>query len=184
MDVLIEKKKIKLSLLKNNNGQFIDMGIPKNPRIINKDKFELLVESLRHSDLTQIRPLDVLKHENKFVVLSGNQRLRALKELKIKEVDCNVLKNALDPKIYRQIVLQANTNYGGWDHDDLANQWSEDELAMWGYADLPEMDEDELSPVEDEEEKPFYLKVEGEQELLMTLVDELNSKGVTVTVKS
>jgi len=56
-------------------------------------------------------------------------------------------------------------------------------LEMWGY-DVPEMDEEELAPVEAEEEKPFYLKVEGDQEILMVLVDELNAKGVTVTVKS
>jgi len=154
MDVLKEHRKIKVGLLKNNSGQFIDKGIPKNPRTIDKDKFELLLDSLKESGLTQIRPLDVLKHGDDFVVLSGNQRLRALKELKIKEVDCNVLKSDLDPKIYRQIVLQANTNYGDWRDDDLANEWSEEELAMWGYE-LPEMDEEELSPVETEEEKPF-----------------------------
>ena len=183
MDVLKEHKKIKLSFLKNNTGQFTHMGIPKNPRVINRNKFELLLDSLRDSDLTQIRPLDVLQYEGKFVVLSGNQRLRALKKLKINDVPCNILKNDLDPKIYRQIVLQANTNYGEWSDDDLANEWSEHELEMWGYE-LPEMGEEELSPVDTEEEKPFYLKVEGEQELLMTLVDELNIKGVTVTVKS
>jgi hypothetical protein len=183
MDVLKEHRKIKVSLLKNNNGQFIDKGIPKNPRIINKDNFQLLLDSLKESDLTQIRPLDVLQHGDDFVVLSGNQRLRALKKLKLKEINCNVLKDDLEPKIYRQIVMQANTNYGEWNHEDLANEWSEDELEMWGY-DLPEMDHEDLAPVETEEEKPFYLKVEGDQEILMTLVDELSSKGVSVTVKS
>ncbi len=159
------------------------MGIPKNPRIINTDRFQLLLDSLKESDLTQIRPLDVLKHGDDYVVLSGNQRLRALKKLKIKEVPCNVLRGDLQNKTYRQIVLQANTNYGEWNHSDLANEWSEEELEMWGY-DVPEMDEEDLAPVETEQENPFYLKVEGDQEILMTLVDELNSKGVTVTVKS
>jgi ParB-like chromosome segregation protein Spo0J len=183
MDVLKEHKKIKVGLLKNNDGQFIDKGIPKNPRVINKDNFQLLLDSLKESDLTQIRPLDVLKHGDDFVVLSGNQRLRALKKLKIKEVPCNILRDDLEPKIYRQIVMQANTNYGEWNHDDLANEWTEEELSMWGY-DLPEIDDEELAPVEVEEEKPLYLKVEGDQKTLMTLVDELNAKGVTVTVKS
>lgn len=147
MDILKEHRKIKVSCLKNNNGQFIDMGIPKNPRIINKDKFELLLDSLKQSDLTQIRPLDVLRHGDEYVVLSGNQRLRALKKLKIKEVPCNVLRGDLQNKTYRQIVLQANTNYGEWNHSDLANEWSEEELEMWGY-DVPEMDEEDLAPVE------------------------------------
>jgi ParB family chromosome partitioning protein len=165
MEVLKEHRKIKVSLLKNNNGQFIDIGIPKNPRVINKDNFELLVDSLKESDLTQIRPLDVLQHGDDYVVLSGNQRLRAAKALKIKEIPCNVLKDDLEPKIYRQIVMQANTNYGEWNHEDLANEWSEDELEMWGY-DVPEMDEEELAPVDDVPESAPAITVKGDLYLL------------------
>jgi hypothetical protein len=82
-----------VSNIRANRGQLADKGIPTNPRKITKDKYNLLLQSLEKSNLTQIRPLDVIEHEGKYIVLSGNQRLRALKELKVKEVPCNVLKN-------------------------------------------------------------------------------------------
>ena len=85
IDVLKEHKLIKTTLLRANKGQLVDRGIPKNPRKITKEKFNLLLQSLDKSNLTQIRPLDVIEHDGKFVILSGNQRLRALKELKIKK---------------------------------------------------------------------------------------------------
>lgn len=182
-DVLLSQKVIKTTQLRANKGQLVERGIPKNPRKITKDKYNLLVQSLDKSNLTQIRPLDVIPHEGKFIVLSGNQRLRALKELKIKEVPCNVLRDDLEPETYRQIVLQANTNYGEHDDDLLANEWDASELHEWGYN-LPEWEPITPEDAEQEEEKPAYLKVEGEQVLLLSLVDELTSKGLKVSVKS
>ena len=180
MNVLKEHKKIKVRLLRNNSGQFIDRGVPKNPRVINKDNFELLLDSLRESDLTQIRPLDVLQHGDDYVVLSGNQRLRAAKTLKLKEIPCNVLRDDLEPKIYRQIVMQANTNYGEWNHEDLANEWSEDELEMWGY-DLPEIDEDELKAEEDLSDKlsdKLAVEIECKTEHeLQVIFNEMEERG-------
>jgi hypothetical protein len=172
-----------VSNIRANRGQLVDKGIPTNPRKITKDKYNLLLQSLEKSNLTQIRPLDVIEHEGKYIVLSGNQRLRALKELKVKEVPCNVLRDDLEPEIYRQIVLQANTNYGEHDDDLLANEWDATELHEWGY-DLPEWEPITPESVDNEEEKETYLKVEGEQVLLLSLVDELTSKGLKVSVKS
>jgi len=142
-DVLKEHRPIKTTLLRANKGQLVDKGIPKNPRKIVKEKYNLLLQSLDKSNLTQIRPLDVIEHEGKFIVLSGNQRLRALKELKIKEVPCNVLRDDLEPETYRQIVLQANTNYGEHDDDLLANEWDAVELHEWGY-DLPDWETEKI----------------------------------------
>lgn len=183
IDVLLEQKQIKTTDLRANKGQLIERGIPTNPRKITKEKYNLLLQSLDKSNLTQIRPLDVIEHEGKYIVLSGNQRLRALKELKVKEVPCNILKDDLEPETYRQIVLQANTTYGEHDDDLLANEWDAVELHEWGY-DLPEWEPMTPEDVENEEEKSVYLKVEGEQVLLLSLVDELTAKGLKVSVKS
>lgn len=182
-DVLRELKKIKISQLRNNKGQLIERGIPKNPRKITKEKYNLLLQSLDTSNLTQIRPLDVIEHEGKYVVLSGNQRLRALRELKCKEVPCNILKDDLEPETYRQIVLQANTNYGEHDDDLLGNEWDPCELHQWGY-DLPEWDPIDIEDAEEKEETPIYLKIEGEQLMLLSLVEELKERGMKVSVKS
>ena len=142
-EVLVENRLIKTKELRANKGQLVDKGIPTNPRKITKEKYNLLLQSLEKSNLTQIRPLDVIEHDGKFIVLSGNQRLRALKELKIKEVPCNILRDDLEPETYRQIVLQANTNYGEHDDDLLANEWDAVELHEWGY-DLPCWEEEKI----------------------------------------
>ena len=183
VDVLHIHKVLPVSNIRANRGQLVDRGIPTNPRKITKDKYNLLLQSLEKSNLTQIRPLDVIEHEGKYIVLSGNQRLRALKELKIKEVPCNIIRDDLEPETYRQIVLQANTNYGEHDDDLLANEWDAGELHEWGY-DLPEWEPITPEDVDNEEEKETYLKVEGEQVLLLSLVDELTAKGLKVSVKS
>jgi hypothetical protein len=183
VDVLHIHKVLPVSNIRANKGQLIEKGIPTNPRKITKDKYNLLLQSLEKSNLTQIRPLDVIEHDGKYIVLSGNQRLRALKELKIKEVPCNILRDDLEPETYRQIVLQANTNYGEHDDDLLANEWDAVELHEWGYE-LPEWEPITPEDVEQEEEKALYLKVEGEQVLLLSLVDELTAKGLKVSVKS
>jgi hypothetical protein len=182
-NILIENKLLLIKDLRANKGQLVERGIPTNPRKITKEKYNLLLQSLDKSNLTQIRPLDVIEHAGKFIVLSGNQRLRALKELKCKEVACNVLRDDLSPETYRQIVLQANTNYGEHDDDLLANEWDAVELHEWGY-DLPEWEPITPEDAEKEEEKTVYLRVEGEQVLLLSLVDELTAKGLKVSVKS
>ena len=142
-DVLKEQRLIKTTDLRANKGQLVERGIPTNPRKIVKEKYNLLLQSLDKSNLTQIRPLDVIEHMGKYIVLSGNQRLRALKELKIKEVPCNILRDDLEPETYRQIVLQANTNYGEHDDDLLANEWDAVELHEWGY-DLPDWETEKI----------------------------------------
>ena len=182
-NILKENKILFIKDLRANKGQLVERGIPTNPRKITKDKYNLLLQSLDKSNLTQIRPLDVVEHEGKFIVLSGNQRLRALKELKVKEVPCNILRDDLEPETYRQIVLQANTNYGEHDDDLLANEWDACELHEWGY-DLPDWEPITPENAEQEEEKPVYLRIEGEQVLLLSLVDELTAKGLKVSVKS
>ena len=164
-EVLKQQKQIKTTELRANKGQLVERGIPTNPRKIVKEKYNLLLQSLDKSNLTQIRPLDVIEHQGSFVVLSGNQRLRALKELKCKEVPCNILRDDLEPETYRQIVLQANTTYGEHDDDLLANEWDAVELHEWGY-DLPDWEPITPEDVENQEEKSVYLKVEGEQVLL------------------
>jgi hypothetical protein len=68
-NVLDERKTLDVKDLRANKGQLVERGIPKNPRRITKEKYNLLLQSLDKSNLTQIRPLDVIAHEGKFIVL-------------------------------------------------------------------------------------------------------------------
>jgi ParB-like chromosome segregation protein Spo0J len=61
---------------------------PNNPRIIKDEKFKKLVKSIdEFPDMLNKRPLVCFTDtDGKFVVLGGNMRLKACKELKLKEI--------------------------------------------------------------------------------------------------
>ena len=68
------------SLLENNAGQI--SGVKQNPRDLNTDGFEKAVQSIKDfPKMLDARELVVVENQNKYVVIGGNQRLRALKHL-------------------------------------------------------------------------------------------------------
>jgi DNA modification methylase len=68
--------------------------------------------------------------------MGGNMRLRAAKELKYSEVPVIVM-SGLTPEEEREIVVKDNgENFGEFDFDLLANNWSDEPLKDWG-VDLP-----------------------------------------------
>lgn len=151
--------KLPINKLVNNTGQ-ID-GVPANPRIIKKEDYNKLIKSLQEDpDFLNHKPLHVYQQDGKYVVLGGNQRLKALKELDYKEVPCTLYKPETPPEVLRARVMKDNAESGSWDMDMLANEWSDFPLAYWG-VDLPEdwlQDEQEViedeAPEVDESEPP------------------------------
>ena len=78
-----------LSKLEVNKGQI--EGVPQNPRFIRDGKYKKLVESIKNTpEMMTARPLIVHQHGDKYVVLGGNMRLRAMRELKWKQSPCAV----------------------------------------------------------------------------------------------
>ena len=61
---------------------------PKNPRVIKDDKFKKLVKSLQDfPEMLEKRPLVCFTDtDGKLVVLGGNMRLKAAKEIGLKEI--------------------------------------------------------------------------------------------------
>ena len=119
--------KVPVSSLQLNTGQ-ID-GVPKNPRFIKDTRFNQLVQSLHERPrMTEIKPLWVYK----WVVISGNMRLRAVRELKWKEVPVIVLPEDTSVEDLCAYAILDNTHYGDHDWDALANEWSDKPLADWG----------------------------------------------------
>lgn len=119
-----------IELLDNNNGQVA--GVPKNPRQIKRDQFNRLVESLRQSDLTECKPLLVYQQGERYVVLGGNMRLRALKQLKAQQVPCIIVPQDYTIEQLKKLVIIDNSEFGEYDWDMLANEWSEEPLKEWG----------------------------------------------------
>lgn len=129
-------QKLKISQLVNNTGQI--EGVPANPRTIDKLDYQKLLKSLQDDpEYLEHEMPHVIAHGDKYVVLNGNQRLRALRELKFIETPVTIYKPDTPPEVIRARIIKSNHGYGKDDMDMLANEWADDDLAGWG-VDLPE----------------------------------------------
>jgi DNA modification methylase len=109
---------------------------PNNPRVIRDDKFEKLKKSIKEfPKMMNLRPM-VINSDN--IVLGGNQRLKALKELGYKEVPDEWVKRAenLTEEETRRFIIADNIGFGEHDWEMLQNEWNIEELSEWGL-DMP-----------------------------------------------
>ena len=121
----ITTKKLKLSQIKPN---------PTNPRKIGKVEMERLVKSLQDfPEMLELR--EIIVDENN-VILGGNMRYRALKQIGEKECVAKIV-TGLTLEQKREFIIKDNSNFGSYDMDALANLWSDLPLVEWG-VDLPE----------------------------------------------
>ena len=114
---------MKLSELKKN---------PNNPRLIKDEKFKKLVQSLQDfPQMMELRPI-IINGGN--MVLGGNMRLAALKELNYKDIPDNWVMKASDltPEQQREFIIKDNVSFGAHDWDILANEWDTEKLKEWG----------------------------------------------------
>jgi hypothetical protein len=106
---------------------------PKNPRVIKDGKFQKLVKSIQEfPDMLNKRPLIVFTDvDNKYVVLGGNMRLKALNELKFKEIPV-IIADEWTEEQKAEFLIKDNVGFGEWDWDSLANEWDAEKLDDWG----------------------------------------------------
>lgn len=127
----MEIVKLKLSALEPNTGQV--PGLPINPRQWAKSDVDSLARSLTETpELFEARPLLVVPHEGKYVILGGNLRYEASKQNKAKEVPAIVFPENTEIDLLKRIVILDNGSFGAWDYDSLANEWGDLPLADWG----------------------------------------------------
>jgi ParB-like chromosome segregation protein Spo0J len=148
---------------------------PKNPRIIKDGKFHQLVKSIQEfPDMLNKRPLIVFTDvDGKYVVLGGNMRLKALKELNYKEVPVIVADEWTEEQ-KTEFLIKDNVGYGEWDWDSLANEWEAEKLEEWGleisgFAQLPS--EDELIGVEKNKPPTMKITFESVEDLQQAEID-------------
>jgi ParB-like chromosome segregation protein Spo0J len=112
---------------------------PKNPRIIKDGKFQKLVKSIQEfPDMLNKRPLIVFTDvDGKYVVLGGNMRLKACKEIGLKEIPV-ILADEWTEEQKNEFLIKDNVGFGEWDWDMLANEWDTEKLDEWGL-DVPKM---------------------------------------------
>lgn len=112
---------------------------PNNPRVIKDEKFAKLVKSITEfPKMMALRPI-VINNDN--VVLGGNMRLKALKEIGYKEIPDEWVKRAddLTEDEARRFIIADNVGFGEHDWEMLANEWDVEELGEWGL-DIPNFD--------------------------------------------
>ena len=110
---------------------------PKNPRIIKDEKFAKLVKSIKDfPEMLEKRPLVCFTDtDGKLVVLGGNMRLKAAKEVGLKELPV-VLADDWNEEQKNEFLIKDNVGFGEWQWDELANEWDSDLLGEWGL-DIP-----------------------------------------------
>lgn len=147
---------IKLSELSPNAGQI--EGLPANPRFIRDEQYAKLVKSIQDDpEMLDLRELIVYPSESGYIVIAGNMRLRALRELKYKAAPCKVLDVTTPLKKLKAYAIKDNVPFGEHDWDALANEWDQDELAEWGLR-VPGWDDPNGNG---EDENDYSKKVEA-----------------------
>lgn len=136
---------MKLSKLKLN---------PTNPRIIKDDKFKKLVQSLKDfPEMMEKRPIVcVTDVDGKMFPIGGNMRLKALRELGMKEIPDSwvVLADDWTEEQRKEFTIKDNVGFGEWNWDDLQENWDSEKLVSWGL-DLPDFGTDDVLEAEEEE---------------------------------
>ena len=141
-----------MSQIAVNNGQ-ID-GVRANPRQIKGEKFDRLKASIeRNPEMLALRELLVYEHDGKYIVIGGNMRYRACKELGYTQMPCKIIPPQATAEQLNAYIILDNSGFGDWDWDALANEWDSQQLTDWG-VDVPNWDEEaseEEQPREDDD---------------------------------
>ena len=150
--MIIEKKK--LSELK---------PAPYNPRKSNEKQEADLKQSLEKFGVVE----PIIFNKQTGYIVGGHFRVRELKKLGYKEVECVVVD--LSEEDEKELNIRLNANTGEWNWEELANGWDAEKLEEWGL-DLPgfDIDSDELGEefsLPDGDKAPF-------QQMTFTLADE------------
>ncbi len=126
---------------------------PYNPRKSNKKQEEKLTDSLKKFGIVE----PVVYNENTGYIVGGHFRVRELKKLGYKEIECVIVN--LSEEDEKELNIRLNANTGEWDWELIANDWDTQKLNEWGL-DIPDFKAEEVEAVEDDYEIPEELKTD------------------------
>lgn len=127
----IQIKKLKLSQLEQNTGQI--EGLPSNPRQWTQTDIDCLAQSLVDTpELFEARPIVVYPLDKRYVILAGNLRYSASKQIELSSVPCAIVPKEWDVRKLGEIVLKDNGIFGEWDYMALLNEWDDIDLESLG----------------------------------------------------
>lgn len=150
----MEIKRIRLTDLEQNKGQV--EGLPSNPRQWGKGELDDLVKSIRETpELLEARGLIVWPYGGKYIILGGNMRFSALREMNEVDAPCYVMPEDTPMEKLREIVIKDNGSFGSWDYDMLANEWDDLPLSDWGVPAWDTANLESVSAPKEVEEDDF-----------------------------
>ena len=118
-----------------------------NPRKITQEQLDTLKQSIeRNKDYFEARPLILSNRTGELVVIAGNQRYEACKQLGIEECP-TVLLEGLTEEREKEIIIRDNVSNGEWD-EELLQEWDADLLEDWG-VDVAFVEESETEEAEE-----------------------------------
>lgn len=106
---------------------------PYNPRQSTAKQEKQLKASLEKFGVVE----PIIFNKQTGYIVGGHFRVRELKKLGYKEIECVIVD--LSEEDEKELNIRLNANTGEWDWDALANEWDSEQLIEWGM-DLPNTD--------------------------------------------
>ena len=158
---------------------------PKNPRVIKDEKFAKLVQSLKDfPEMLEKRPLVCFTDtDGKLVVLGGNMRLKAAKEIGLKKLPV-VLADDWTEEQKSQFLIKDNVGFGEWNWEELQQDWDVEQLGDWGL-DVPKLweAESEIEASGYEQTSQWFLNIRCEnEEETQKLYERFIEEGLDVKI--
>jgi hypothetical protein len=127
---------------------------PYNPRKSTEKQEAQLKNSLEKFGVVE----PIIFNKQTGYIVGGHFRVRELKKLGYKEVECVIVDLSEDDE--RELNIRLNANTGEWNWEELANAWDSEKLEEWGL-DVPNFD---LEPnyedlIGEEKNKPATMKI-------------------------
>ena len=122
---------------------------PYNPRQSTAKQEKHLRESLEKFGMVE----PIIFNKQTGYIVGGHFRVRELKKLGIKEIECVIVDLNEDDE--KELNIRLNANTGSWDWDTLANDWDVVDLEAWGLE-IPQFENEaeELEASEDDYDVP------------------------------
>lgn len=136
----------------------------KNPRYIKKEMAQHLNDSIAKFGLID-KP--IITKDN--LIIGGHQRIKTLKKMKYKEVECWVCDEDLTDEEMEELNIKLNKVSGDWDYDILANQFDIDKLFDYGFT-IEELLDTDVTQIDSED-------TEEDNEVLEPSKDPITKPG-------
>ena len=130
---------------------------PYNPRQSTAKQEKHLKASLEKFGVVE----PIIFNKQTGYIVGGHFRVRELKKLGYKEIECVIVD--LSEEDEKELNIRLNANTGEWDWDMLANEWDAVELEEWGM-DVPNTD-NEIKQAEQKEKSTMTLSFGDSDEL-------------------